>query len=125
MRSVRRELAGADDTRVLQVLRYVDGLADRGQADGLLAPLRDRLRRLRPARPLRFARVLFMPMDPAIVSTRDWRAGAPQLPRSAIAPIVAMVRRAQPELLLPFDAIINDSNQAESVRARNGGSMLW
>ena len=125
MRSVRRELAGADDTRVLQVLRYVDTLADRGQADGLLAPLRDRLRRLRPARPLRFARVLFTPMDPAIVSTRDWRAGAPQLPRSAIAPIIAMVRRARPDLLPPFEAIINDPSQPEGARMRDGGSMLW
>jgi hypothetical protein len=125
MRSVRRELAGADDTRVLQVLRYVDALADRGQADGLLAPLRDRLRRLRPSRPLRFARLLFTPLDPAIVSTRDWRAGAPQLPRSAIAPIVAMVRRARPDLLLPIEAIIKDSNQTEAARMRNGGSMLW
>lgn len=125
MRSVRRDLAGADDTRVLQVLRYVDTLADRGQADGLLAPLRDRLRRLRPARPLRFARLLFTPMDPAIVSTRDWRAGAPQLPRSAIAPIIAMVHRARPDLLPPFEAIINDPNQPEAARMRDGGSMLW
>jgi hypothetical protein len=125
MRSVRRELAGAVDTRVLQVLRYVDGLTDRGQADGLLAPLRDRLKRLRPARPLRFARLLFTPMDPAIVSTRDWRAGAPQLPRSAIAPIIAMVRRARPDLLSPIEAIINDSNQPEAARVRDGGSMLW
>ena len=44
MRAVRRELAGASDQRVLDVLRFVDGLKDRSQADGLLAPLRDRLR---------------------------------------------------------------------------------
>jgi hypothetical protein len=125
MRAARRELAGADDTRVLKVLHYVDTLADRGQADGLLAPLRDRLRRLRPARPLRFARLLFSPLDPVIVSPRDWRAGAPHLPRSAIAPITTMVRRALPGVLPPFEAIINDSSQPEAARVRAAGSMLW
>jgi len=125
MRSVRRELAGADDARVLQVLRYVDGLADRGQADGLLAPLRDRLGRLRPARPLRFARLLFAPLDAVIVSARDWRAGAPHLPRSAIAPIVAMASRALPDLLPPFEAIVSDQARPEAARVRAGGSLLW
>jgi len=125
MRSVCRELAGADDGRVLQVLRYVDGLPDRGQADGLLAPLRDRLRRLRPPRPLRFARLLFLPLDPVIVAARDWRAGAPQLPRSAIAPILALVRRALPECVPAIEAIINDEGRSEASRIHDGGAMLW
>lgn len=125
MRAVRRELAGAADARVLQVLRYVDTLQDRGQADGLLAPLRDRLRRLRPSRPLRFARVLFTPLDPAIIDARQWRPGVPLVPRSAIHPMASLVQRAAPGSAAAVEAIIANTALTEPDRVHLAGRVLW
>jgi hypothetical protein len=96
MRTLRRELVGASDERVLEVLRFVDTLPDRAAADGLLAPLRNRLRVLRPPRPLRFERLLMAPLNPVLVEPAAWRLGAPTLPRQAITPIAAQIREALP-----------------------------
>jgi hypothetical protein len=125
MRAVRRELSGAGDQQVLKVLRYVDQLPDRSQADGLLAPLRDRLRRLRPPRPLCFARLLCMPLDAVIVDPRDWHAGTPQFPRSAITPIAALMERALPDILPAVQALIGDTGLPEACRAARVGALLW
>jgi hypothetical protein len=125
MRAVRRELAGASDQRVLDVLRFVDSLNDRSQADGLLAPLRDRLRALRPRRPLRFQRLLFEPLGPAIVNAADWRPNMPSMPRSAIGPFVGIVRRALPEVVADVERIIADTDMPESARVCAAGHALW
>ena len=57
IREVNRDLAAAQDTQILRAVAMVDAMPDRGQADQLVAPLRARLARLRPPRPLRFARI--------------------------------------------------------------------
>ena len=125
MRAVRRELAGADDARVLEVLRYVDKLADRGQADALLAPLRDRLRRLRPPRPLRFNRLLCKPLDAVLQDPRAWRPATPHIPRSVIDVLVSLVRAAAPDATRAAEAIIEDSTQPETMRILQAGQQIW
>ncbi|HTZ69280.1 MAG TPA: hypothetical protein VMB71_01390 [Acetobacteraceae bacterium] len=125
MRAARRALAEAGDAQVLGVLRYVDALPNPGEADALLAPLRPRLRHLRPPRPLRFARVLFTPLDPVIVSPAGWQAGAPLVPRSAIHPIATQVRQALPERYDEIQAVLGDDTLAEAVRLRTAGRKLW
>ena len=55
MRAVRSRLADAGDERVLQIVQLVETMAERGEADALLAPLRSRLGVLRPARKMRSA----------------------------------------------------------------------
>jgi hypothetical protein len=119
MRAVRRDLAGASDQHVLEVLHMVDQLADRSRADGLLAPLRGRLRELRPARPLRFARLLMTPLEPVLVDPRVWRPGAPQLPRNAIPAIVALTQSALPFIAAEVDRI---SAQSHTPRSHTPGS---
>ena len=64
----------------------VDAMPNRGAADQLIAPLRARLAHLRPPRPLRFARLLFLPLDPLIVPAARWRAAQPAIPRTVIPP---------------------------------------
>jgi hypothetical protein len=125
MRKVRRELAGASDQRVLDVLRFVDSLNDRSQADSLLAPLRDRLRALRPPRPLRLGRLLCDPVSPAIVDAGDWRPGEPALPRSALPALVGVVRRALPEIVAQVERIIADAEAPETERMEAAGHLLW
>ena len=93
VRQVARSLAGARDGQIAEVVSLVDAMQARGQADALIAPLRGRLRALRPARRPRFGRLLFAPLDPVIVPAADWRAETATVPRTALAPIEAIVRR--------------------------------
>src|SRR5580704_264145 len=84
IREVARGLAAARDEQILKAVAMVDAMPDRGAADQLIAPLRKRLAHLRPPRPLRFARLLFLPLDPLIVPAARWRIEQPTIPRSAI-----------------------------------------
>src|SRR5689334_24255463 len=84
IREVARGLASARDEQIMQVVAMVDAMPNRGPADQLIAPLRPRLARLRPPRPLRFARLLFLPLDPLIVPAARWRAEQPTIPRTVI-----------------------------------------
>src|ERR1700682_2240745 len=84
IREVARSLAVARDEQILQVVAMVDAMPNRGAADQLIAPLRGRLALLRPPRPLRFARLLFLPLDPLIVPAGRWRPEQNTIPRNAI-----------------------------------------
>ena len=93
---LNRDLSSAKDAKIAQVVAIVDRLQDRGDADRLIAPLRGRLAQLRPARPLRFSRLLFLPLDPLIVSPSRWRPDALTIPRTAIAPLATTLRAVLP-----------------------------
>jgi hypothetical protein len=125
MRAMRRELAGASDQHVMEVLRLVDGLTDRSAADGLLAPLRARLRVLRPARPLRFARLLMSPLDPVIVDPSSWRLGKPVLPRTAITPLAEQVRAALPYIAAEVDRMGATPQEPSAELIGAAGRILW
>jgi hypothetical protein len=125
MRTLRRELVGASDERVLEVLRFVDTLPDRAAADGLLAPLRNRLRVLRPPRPLRFERLLMAPLNPVLVEPAAWRLGAPTLPRQAITPIAAHIREALPYIAAEVDRIGARKDESDTDRESAAGRILW
>ena len=92
LRQVRRDVAEAGDAQLLQVVRVVDAMEERGATDEVLAPVRARLRQIQPARPLRFARLLFLPADRLIVAPAAWRPGSPFLPRHALAVLSSAVR---------------------------------
>src|SRR5580698_2227106 len=94
IREAARRLADARDAQIMQVVAMVDAMPNRGSADQLIAPLRDRLTRLRPPRPLRFARLLFLPLDPLIVPPARWRLEHPTIPRSVIPLLAAAVETA-------------------------------
>jgi hypothetical protein len=125
MRAMRRELAGASDQHVMEVLRLVDGLADRSAADGLLAPLRNRLRMLRPARPVRFARLLMAPLDPVIVDPPAWRPGKPVLPRNAITPLAEQVHAALPYIAAEVDRMGATPQEPSAELIGAAGRILW
>ena len=93
-RQLQRQLADSSDPKLVRVLELVDGMEHRGDADALIAPLRERLRHLRPVRRLRFGRLLFLPFDHVIVSPLQWRPALTAIPRSALPPLIALVRDA-------------------------------
>ncbi len=131
LREVRRGVAQAGDAQVLQVLRMVDALEERGATDAVLDQVRPRLRAIKPARPLRFARLLFMPLDPLIVVPKAWRAGTPFLPRTALMVLARAVRlmmaddTAQIGSLARIDAMIEGANTDDAAIVRQAGSLLW
>ncbi len=121
---IRYSLAQATDEQILRVVRTVDTLADRGSADQFVAPLRCRLGHLRPPRPLRFARLLFLPLDPMIVQPSQWRMGGNHIPRSALLPIASAVQAAlggAPAVT----ALIEGQVVGDTVTEAAAGGLLW
>jgi hypothetical protein len=91
LRRLRRDLSSAPDEQITRVVAMLDRLPERGEADAVLDPLRPRLRTLKPPRPLTLARLLFMPLEGALVAPVAWRRGTPEVPRNAIRPIAERV----------------------------------
>ena len=130
LREVRREVAQAADAQILQVVRMIDALPDRGATDAVLDRVRPRLRAMQPARPLRFARLLFMPLDPLIVAPKDWRPGKAFLPRSALMVLARAVRMlieasGQRACLDHVDRLIEGADTSQTAVIRQAGGALW
>ncbi|OYW10798.1 MAG: hypothetical protein B7Z53_00015 [Rhodospirillales bacterium 12-71-4] len=124
-RQLRVALQQAPDHAVGRVVAMLDGLNDRGAADAVLDSVRPRLRRLQPPRPLRLPRLLFLPVEGALVEARDWRPGNPYVPRSAIAPIAALLARDMPALAEEIEAAALGHTMANSPLVSQLGGLLW
>jgi hypothetical protein len=122
---VTRDVAGAPDAQVIRIVATVDAMATRGVADELIAPLRQRLAELRPPRPLRFARLLFHPLDPVIVPAAQWRPGQDGIPRTALVPLADCVRRAMDAQARAIDAAIRGHTTSDTVLVATQGQVLW
>ena len=124
-RAVRRQLADAADDQVLKVVQLIDAMAERGDADGLLAPVRERLRVLRPPRKMRFARLIFLPCDPLIVAPQAWRPDTPLIPRSAVLPLAALVRDGLAAAAQAVEPMIEATSTTDAVGIARIGALLW
>ncbi len=132
MKSLAREVnwlgkatAQADEKALARVVQVLDGLKDRGAADQVLAQARQRLRALRPARPLGFMRVLFLPLDGAIVASARWRRGEPLVPRSALAPLAQLVQQRLGAQAEQVAAGCEGRTTADLAGVAQLGAMLW
>ncbi len=124
-RQLRAALGASSDTALLRVVGLLDGLAERGEADELLDTLRRRLRRLSPARPMRFARVLALPLEGALVPPTAWTRAPAELPRSALAPIAQAMRAALGPLAAELDAAMADRRMTDEAAVDELGPRLW
>src|SRR5580658_3586567 len=125
IREVARGLADAGDAQILKVVAMVDAMPERGAADQLIAPLRSRLARLRPPRPLRFARLLFLPLDPLIVPGARWRLDQPAIPRTAIPLLAVAVELELGPLGRTVTATIEGRTTHDLDVIERAGRMLW
>jgi len=125
LRALTRTLAAARDEQIMRVVAMVDGLEQRGAADGLIAPLRPRLAELHPSRPLRFARLLFLPLDPLIVPAGRWRAGSATVPRTALAPLAEAVHAALGPVAETIEAAIARHSLGDKDAVAMNGETLW
>ncbi|WP_158742593.1 hypothetical protein [Acidisphaera sp. L21] len=123
-RDLQYSLAQASEAKMVRVVSMVDAMADRGAADDLLVPLRSRLAVLRPARPLRFSRLLFLPLDAIIVPAAQWRVGLELIPRSAIPPLTAVVQAGLAGAA-DIEAMIVGRSCGETEIEAQAGRRLW
>lgn len=98
LRELARAATEASDSQLMKLVCTLDAMPRRGNADTLLDPVRTRLRRLQPPRPVNLPRLLFLPLDALVVPSRDWRPDRGQVPRTAIRPLAAAVAAANPGL---------------------------
>ncbi len=125
IRDLRHSLAAAKDSHVVRIVNVIDNLPERGGIDTLVATVRPRLARLRPARPLRFARLLFIPLDPVIVPPKRWRRGMPAIPRTALASLAATVRAGMGNRVDAIDMLIAGRTTADTDIVAAAGARLW
>lgn len=128
--AVRRAVAAATDAQLVRVVALLDALPDRGEADRLVAAARERLRALRPPRPLGFPRLLFAPLDgvvgEAVPSGEGDTAADPVLPRRAIAPLAAALRAAlAPDLVAWVEAGLAGRTTDDLAAVAALGARLW
>jgi hypothetical protein len=125
IRDLTREIAGAPDLQITRIVATVDAIPVRGPADALIEPLRQRLKVLRPPRPLRFVRLLFDPLNALIVPPGRWRLGQNTIPRSALLPMAETVRQEMGQDAQAIEAeIVDRTNDDTGLVARLGRS-LW
>ena len=125
LRDLQHHLATAEDSKLREIVALVDSLPYRGAADGLIAPLRGRLQKIRPGRRLNATRLLFQPANGLIVSATLWRRGTLTLPRHALTCLARIVRDA---LGTEFDAIARATEGTMSddpTALLRAGRLLW
>src|ERR1700733_6125043 len=74
-RTLHNDMLTADDDKIRQIVGLLDDSPDHHALHAVLDPLRPRLAALRPARPLRFTRLLFTPFADLLVPARAWKPG--------------------------------------------------
>jgi hypothetical protein len=129
IRGVRRELATARDAQLVKVVALVDAMPERGVADALVAPFRERLAELRPTRPINFTRLLFTPLNAVIVVPASWRRGAQSVPRHTLSTFSEIVRAVMGPRVEAIDVALArisllPADTASSAIARIG-KLVW
>jgi hypothetical protein len=125
MHALRPGLLQAADHKIRQVLEVVDRVTDPAINQALLETLRPRLATLRPVRPLRLTRLLFIPLDPLTVPLRGWRQSDPTVPRPALGPIAKIVRCGLGDLSSVIDGLIAGRKSDATDTITRAGELLW
>ena len=125
LRALRLALSEAEDSKIRRIVALLDRPALPEAAQAILDPLRPRLAMLRPPRSLRFARLLFMPLDPLIVRSPDWRPGAPAIPRGGLVPMALTVYAALQEEAAEIEAMIAGRDTDDDAAVQAAGDRLW
>ena len=125
LRDLSRAAGQASDAQLLRLVRMLDAMPERGAADLVLAPLRPRLRAMRPPRPLGLTRLLFLPMDPLVVPAKDWRPGRGQIPRTALPPLSQALQAMHPALFAEAREALAGRSMAELHLVSEWGGKLW
>ena len=118
-------LTRAEQSKIVKLLALADTLQNRGAVDDLIAPFRKQLAQLRPSRPLRFVRLLFMPLDPLIVPTAAWKPKLPSIPRCALLPLAEAVSDTMGEEAARIRGMVETHTTHDRQVIAEAGSVLW
>jgi hypothetical protein len=125
MGKLQRGLAAAPDAQIAKVVAMVDALDARGVADDVIAPLRPRLAQMRPRRPLRLCRLLFLPLDPLIVPAAAWQPDHPTIPRTALMPMCEVVVAGLGAEARAIDDMMRGRAVEDNDITHAAGGLLW
>ena len=123
--AIRHEVADAGDETILRIVALFDQSAAPAGAQAILDPLRPRLAALRPPRPLRFERLLFMPFGSLVVPVLDWRPGKSTIPRSVLMSFGQTVRAGLGAAAAEIDRVIQDKTTHDTAAIMEAGEILW
>lgn len=118
-------LSQASPQQLARVISVIDALPDRAEADTILSRVRPRLRGKGFPRPLRFARLLFTPLDGVIVAPMDWRPGMITVPRSVLTPLAEAVHRSLGKFAERIAADCDGHQREDSGTVLELGRQLW
>ena len=126
----RTDLAGlfhnVPDRKLLQTVALIDRLPKRGAVDDLLAPVRPRLQRLRPPRPLSLRRVLTFPLEELLVPAVAWRPGSQRLSRDLLGEIQqSVISGLDPALVREIDRRLVGHTMRDKAMILGCGERLW
>ena len=125
MRDLRHEMTGAGDDKIRRIVAMMDKSPVPEAAQAILDPLRPRLALLRPARPLRFSRLLFLPLDPVVVPAREWRKGDATIPRGILVSFGETVHAALGPEAEEIDRLIAGRETTDEATIAKAGAWLW
>ena len=125
LRQLQRALLTTSDAQLARIVGVLDKLEGRGGTDALIAPMRGRLAGLTLARPLTFARLLFIPIDPLLVPGPAWTRGRLGVPRTALLPVATQVRTDLGGLADEVDAMIRGGRADDAALVRRAGTLQW
>ena len=126
LRALSEELRHADNPKLLQITRMIDLLPERGPADLLLAPVRDRLAQLRPSRAMTPSRLLFVPFDSVLVAAGHWKPGRLAVPRSIIRPLSALILEKLGDAFpIAASTALLDAGEPDEAAVTRAGAPLW
>jgi hypothetical protein len=124
-RGLRAALVEAPDHALGRVVAMLDSLRDRSEVDILLDGIRPRLRRLRPQRPVRLARLLCLPLEGVLVNPPAWKQSPLQVPRHAIRPMAAAVAVALGDMAADLDVLAAGGSLSDEALVLALGDRLW
>jgi hypothetical protein len=125
LRTLHNDMLTADDDKIRQIVGLLDDSPDHHALHAVLDPLRPRLAALRPARPLRFTRLLFTPFADLLVPARAWKPGLASIPRSVLKSMSNTVRVAMGQDAEPIESLIEGYDTTELDIVTRGGALLW
>lgn len=115
-----------NDRKLLQTVALIDRLPKRGAVDDLLAPVRPRLRQLKPPRPLTLRRLLTFPLEELLVPAVAWRPGSPRLSRDLLGAIHdSVIAGLQPDLVRDIEQRIAGHTMRDRAVVQTAGKQLW
>lgn len=114
------------DDKLLSIVRLIDGLASRGEADRVLRGWRPRLALLRPPRAMTLSRVLVQPLEDLLVDAGDHWPGRRRISRATLGPLRELGLGALPA---PHRAELEAGMAGQSMQSAKvlleAGAAIW